>query len=116
MPPSICSGLFSSIDFGHSISASLHLFGFTYACRLPVVGSVVRGRPRQPATLVDINTEKIPVYVGILLLCRGFTWHAKYMSKQAPRSFDVRQNQWVARAFPLEGVVRDSLKVSDANY
>ena len=33
--PSVCSGLFSSIDFGRAISASLHLVGSTYACRFP---------------------------------------------------------------------------------
>ena len=58
VPLSGCPGLCSSIDFGHAISASLDLAGFEDACRLPLlraVESVVRDRPRQPATSAGVK-------------------------------------------------------------
>ena len=54
VPPSICSGLFSSIDFGRAAS----LGRLSTSCRSlsRAVGNVVRGRPRQPTTSADVNT------------------------------------------------------------
>ena len=67
------------------------------------VGNVARGR--SPASIGS----------GCEILCKGFTWHAMHMSKQTPPSFDGRQVQGVGSTFSVEGVVRDSLRVSDAN-
>ena len=37
------------------------------------------------------------------------------VSRHTPPCFDSRHAQWVARAFAVEGVVRDSSRASDAD-
>ena len=51
----------------------------------------------------------------ILVYARGFTWYVRHVSKHTPQSFDGRQTQWVACTFSVEGVVEDSLRLSDAD-
>ena len=70
-----------------------------------VVGSVVPCRPRRPATSADVKYWSKASCAGA----------CKYMFKQSPPSVDGRQAQWVTRTFSVDGVVRDSLRVSDAD-
>ncbi len=71
-----------------------------------VVGSVVRGRPCQPAVAVGA------VYSSMAILCRCVIRHSHHMTKQIPTSFDSRQAHWAALASFIAG---DFLRISDGN-
>ena len=47
-------------------------------------------------------------------LRRGYIWYAKHVSEKTPPNFDGKQTQRLTYTFLVEGVVRDSLMVSDA--
>ena len=110
MPLSGCSGLRSFNDFGHAISVSLDIIGFSKALadflQIFIEGSW------EYCSWSPSPSLSVGVKYWYMASCAGL--HVVCVSKQTPPSFGGRQAPWAERSFSVEGV-RDSLWVSDAD-